>query len=196
VARRTGWGDLSEPYKARLTRSAASGTLTGTPATSPRETARTYWQGGGDLRGARGHTRSRTPAPVREATQRSVAGESTTADSATLRRWRESSSPRWVPRSRGFLADDAAAALAQLPPPSRWGDVHFQPHGGGTWTMTVEGKGTAYDTTIELPDRVSARAVMSLLGGVGPGESWEGWKEWDRWNDERYDYDVAGTDEI
>ena len=60
--------------------------------------------------------------------------------------------------------------------------------------MTVEGKGNAYDTSIELPDRASAQAVMSLLNGVGPGEDWEGWDTWDDWDGEEYDFDVADTD--
>lgn len=194
MARRTGWGDLSEAYKARLTRSAASGNLTGTPATTKaRSTARTYWESGGDLRQARGHAISRLPATAREAVQRSVAGESTTADSRTLRQWRETA-PSWIPESRGFMADDAAAALASLPPPDRWGPVHFQPHADGTWTMVVEGKGNAYDSSTELPDRASAQAVMSLLSGVGPDEEWDGWDEWDDWDNEEYDFDVADTD--
>ena len=68
MARRTGWGNLSEAYKARLTRAAARGTLTGSPATTKaRSTARDYWSSGGDLRRARGHTRARLPTPATEA---------------------------------------------------------------------------------------------------------------------------------
>jgi hypothetical protein len=100
--------------------------------------------------------------------------------------------PAWIPPSRSFLADDAAAALATLPNPSTWGEVHFQPHSDGTWSMTVEQKGNGYPETIKLPDRTSAQAVMNLLSGVLP-DDWEGF-DYDDWDDFDFDFDVADTD--
>ena len=203
MARRVGWKTsvggrkpLSQATRDRYTRAAESGALTGTPvpANQARAVAYRYWSSGGDLRAARGHApKPTTPEPVRQAAASSVAGTAGDLEAATLRVWRETLAPSWIPPSRSFLADDAAAALAELPNPKGWADVHFTPHADGTWSMTVERQGGGYPAEITLPDRTAAQAVMAVLSGLGPDEDWEGWDDFGDWWDE-HDFDVADTD--
>jgi hypothetical protein len=199
AARRTGWkSTLSEATRDRYTRAAESGRLTGSPvpANRARSVAYRYWSSGGDLRAARGHTpKPQTPEPVAAAAGRMLSGRSEAGDSATLRVWREALAPDWLPPSRGFLADDAAAILAQAPRPDVWGQVTFQPHSDGTWGMFIERRDSGYPVQLELPDRASALAVMNLHRGLGPGVDWDGWEYWAEWADD-YDFDVADTDVV
>ena len=191
------WSELSDAYRDRLVRKAKDGSLTGSPVADnkARSAAYNYWRSGGDLRTARGHAPAPTvPSPVAAASRSAVAGEGTAVDRATLRVWRETAAPRWVPPSRSFMADDAAASLAQLGPPRDWGHVHFQPHADGTWGMVTEGAGNRYGQEVTLPDRASAQAVMAMMAGLGPDGEWDGWADWDDWIDDEWDFDVADTD--
>ena len=196
MASRTGWRSLSQATRDRYTRAAERGTLTGAQV-SPnraRSAAYNYWRSGGDLRAARGHApKPATPEPVRQAAAASAAGTAGNLEAATLRVWRETLAPSWIPPSRSFLADDAAAALAELPNPKGWGNVHFTPHADGTWSMVVERKGGGYPTETILPDRTAAQAVMAVLSGLGPDDGWEGWDDYGDWWEE-HDFDVADTD--
>jgi hypothetical protein len=198
MARRTGWGGLSDNYRNRFVRAAERGTLTGRPVppNQARSVAYNYWRAGGDLRPARGHTPApNLPAPVERAAERSVRGQGGNIEAGILRAWRETVAPSWIPPSRSFMADDTAAALAALPNPQRWGDVHFTPQSDGTWRLAVENNRGGYSSETILPDRAGAQAVMSVLAGLGPDDEWGGWDDWDDWIEE-YDFDVADTDTV
>jgi len=68
--------------------------------------------------------------------------------------------PAWLPKKiakeRGApptpISTDVAAALSQLPNPSTWKSVTFEPAADGqAWTMRVTFKGNRYDREILIP---------------------------------------------
>lgn len=129
------WNDLSEAYRARLTRTGIT---------------REGYLAGDSLMAARGHT----PAPPPTAapagpTLRETIGEGGPEDLSILERW---SRPSWIPSD---MSPPTAAALSQLDvPPSKWGHVHFTPRGDEQpWDMTVTVKGSdeAHARTIQIP---------------------------------------------
>jgi hypothetical protein len=62
--------------------------------------------------------------------------------------------PPWIPE---WITNEVAAILSQLPDPSKWQGVTFEPQpDGAPWRMTVELK-RGYPITIDIP------------GGGGPG---------------------------
>jgi hypothetical protein len=174
VARRTGWSRLSKTYRARLERNGVS---------------RKAWEGGADLRSARGKgPRSPSHAAPAAITREAVRGDATfQAVRDELGTWRNQG-PAWLP-SRSWMGNDAAAALSQLTKgPSQWEHVTFTPRSGGPWLMTVEYL-RGYPQTIEVPGGSGAQEIMKMLAhpdsvGIADLDEWGGWIGDDR------DFDV------
>jgi hypothetical protein len=97
MALRSGWDAKSDSYRSRLIGAGRTGKLTGDSMTPAQ--VRTYWEGGGDLRGGRSHRpRPAGAAPLR-ATQLEAAGQGGTESWEKLERWRKK------PPSRGGPPD-------------------------------------------------------------------------------------------
>lgn len=133
---RYGWRKLSQPYRARLERQGIS---------------QRSWEDGADLRKARG----KAPKPQPGAAPVELAQELATAPSeAALSAAERFTRPPWIPE---WISNEVAAILSQLPDPSKWEGVTFEPQpDGAPWRMTVELK-RGYPITIDIP------------GGGGPG---------------------------
>lgn len=179
MADRKGWSKLSASYRGRLERQGIT---------------RESYTRGADLRGARGHRPSApSQAAPREITERVIGGEGSfgedDSDFERLSDWRDSG-PGWLPRDDSVLSDASAAALSQLPPPSQWGDVHFEARGNDEpWTMSVEGKGGSYGWSVDIPGGSDARDVLHLLSDpawfdMDDLDLWEGWAD-------QYDFEVG-----
>lgn len=139
MAQRKAWADLSPAYQRRLERRGI--------------TAKSH--ASANLIRARGHQVSRPAgaAPEDLVTRLVNPGQASVSDFRTAAS--KFTRPSWVPKDAPV---DVAAALSQLPPPSRWTGVEFTPRGNEeAWTMTVHLKGNAYDREILIP------------GGGGPG---------------------------
>ena len=135
---RFGYRNLSKSYRTRLERQGIT---------------QRQWEDGADLRKARGKApkpRKGAPSPqvVSKVLQAPTMKDLQALESTFVR-------PAWIPRDMSL---DVAAALSQLPDPTRWKSVTFTPRPDGEpWTMTVQPKGRAYPITIDIP------------GGGGPG---------------------------
>ena len=148
MSARKAWGDLSPGYRHRLEQRG----ITAATHASANKTE------------ARGHPSPRPAGAVpKDLISRVVHGDATRAELKNLTN--EFVWPTWVPhqlhrqgKGNFKVSGDVAAALSQLPDPSKWKSVDFTPRDDGQpWTMTVKMKGNAYDRVIEIP------------GGGGPG---------------------------
>jgi len=177
---RKAWKDLTPAYRARLER---RGVTSHTHAVA-------------NLTQARGHP-SKPPAGAapRDIVERVVKGQGTESDWKALRKRGSFIRPAWVPKSTSL---DVAAALSQLPPPSRWEDVEFVPRSDGdAWTMIVKLKGNAYDREILIPGGgdpgSGAREVLEIVAGLRRKQEDDATKK--RKRAEALFYEVLGTDE-
>ena len=192
AVRRRGWGAKKESYRSRLIGAGRSGKLTGSPLTAGE--TRAYWERGGDLRAGRSHVPVYATAAPGEPTRRVLTGEGTDRDRRALSKWR-TKGPGWVPRSRTFMADDVAAVLSTLPPPSAWAHFSLYWQADGSWRMVVEMKNPrAYDRVVVLPDYTAAKNVMDMAAIVTPNMKIPDASAWDQYAEEGRDFDVYGSD--
>lgn len=144
--------------------------MTGAPMTPTQ--VRAFYEGGGDLRRARGYhakgTAERALRPAhgapRDATDRSVLGISDTADATALRKWRRKGAPDWVPGSRSSMGDDTAAVLSRVGiHPRNWKKVRIDPVSGTRmFTMTITPR-RGYSRTVLLQDQDMVSEVTRLI---------------------------------
>lgn len=178
--RRVGFSRLSANYRRRIERTVG----------------RSAWEAGVDLRAARG----KKPAPPvgaapPEITQRVIEGRGTEADIRELGVWQATGRPRWIPAA---MRDDVAAALSQLPNPSKWSEVTFlAAPDGAPWTMIVTPK-RGYAISIEIPGGgavgTGARDVLDLL--TDPRTAGADMRYWNSWIASRIEnefFEVMGT---
>jgi len=160
--RRTGWSRLSKASRDRIISAGRGGRLTGAPLTD--QESQRYWESGGDVRAAYGHKpkRRRGAAPLNATLQASLANESS-AEVAELRRWRDTSAPKWLP-DRESMGDNTAAIISNLPNPKTWQRVELQFTGGPSdpVVMIVTPK-NGYPITVILPDTDSASEVGRMI---------------------------------
>jgi hypothetical protein len=170
---RFGWRKLSKPYRARLERQGIS---------------QTYWENGGDLRRARGHTKDLLSANKSPLDQRvidrlvlppSLGGGAKPEDFAAVRKvtfaW-------WIPTN---MRADVKAALSQLQPPNKWKSVVLCPRSDhDAWRMTVTYNNRYEDTVeIDIPgggeELSGAKQVLDLLySPPSTGQRGEAWANW------------------
>lgn len=177
MATRKAWNRLTPSYRRRLERQ-------GITAQSHRTA---------DLREKRGHKprRPANAAPL-EATRRMVGEEATDQDRRDLREWREHA-PAWLP-DRYHMADDVAAALSQLRPPSTWKQVRVvaKAQDEGPWTVTVWYRRSPYPQTVEIPNEAGPE-VLDLLSRIGRADLGADPTTWEEWINRGRDWDVEST---
>ena len=178
--RRVGFSRLSASYRRRIERTVG----------------RDAWEAGADLRAARGKTPKPPPtAAPTKIVERVVGGGGTPEDFRELGTWTR---PGWIPKT---MREDVAAALSQLPPPSRWSHVSFHATADGApWRMVVEMKGRADPVEIERPGGgavgTGARDVLELLSDPKlAGGDMRYWRSWVGDDSGQYDdlFDVVGS---
>ena len=180
--RRVGWSKLKKATRDRYLGAGVS---------------REQWESGVDLRTARGHVpKAPSTAAPSEATLAAIQGQATEATDRALIAWQEGTAPSWIPKEMRF---DVAAALSQLPNPSRWKEVAFIPRAGGEpWTMIVTPK-NGYPISIEIPGGGAvgsgARDVLDLLTDPkSSGADMRFWKSWSEGNGVLHEwFEVMGS---
>lgn len=166
---RVGWTKLSAAQRKRYISAGRSGRLSG--STLNETEARSYYESGASLGGARGHlvydvrghkrVRPAWAAP-KDPTERAQVSLLTTKDRKLLDAWQRSRAyPQWLPRE---FRPDVAAILSEVDvAPARWRHLTIEQQPGGRYTLTIEitGRPTLFVTT--LPDWLATSEVGSLL---------------------------------
>lgn len=167
AAARRDWSALGKRSRDRYLSAGRSGKLTGTPGLTEAQVRR-YYESGQSLASAFGKSKyvqgpPRGAAP-REATDRAAQYLDTPDDLVALERWRDRSSPAWLPRNRSAMGTDTAAILSQIPgPPEKWKHLEFNKLANGQYLLTVTRTDRGPVTIVTLPDTDSMHEVTSFL---------------------------------